>query len=197
MPSRRQFLGATAVVATAGCLGSFDTDDAGSDGTPTTTAALATGERTRGEADPIATEETVTDDDYEYVESNDTVRYPATMSGGEVSSYGYSPFEDWTETEGASVGSTAVLDRLESRLESTASIGAGFGRRDDADGLAVSVTYETLKNRDGEVIDEPEVPVERVLAETPRAVEAQVEFAGRSASHSYPVFVWNTVLQQE
>jgi hypothetical protein len=216
MPSRRDLLTATGATATAivtaGCLESLDSDAGGTpagteptptrngtarDEQPTTTPALAPGDRARGEAEPIATEETVTDDQYEYVESNDTVRYPATMSGGEVASYGYTPFDEWSETEGASVGSMAVLDRLETRLESTASIGGGFGRRDDADGLAVSVTYATLQDREGNVIDEPEVPVERVLAETPRAVEAQVEFAGRSGSHSYPVVVWNTVLQQE
>jgi len=206
MPSRRQFLGATAtgaVVATAGCLGSFETGDDGptTDESPTTSAttsaALSPGEQIQGEAESISTTETVTDDQYEYVEANDTVRYPATMSGGEVASYGYSTFEEWTEVEGASAGSLAVLDRLESRLESTASISAGIGTPDVADGLAVTVSYETLKNREGEVIEEPDVPVRRVVAETPHSFEATVEFAGRSETHSYPVFVWKTVLQQE
>lgn len=206
MPSRRQLLGATATTvgaATAGCLGDLETGGDGptTDGTPTTdattTPALSPGERTRGEAEPVSTTETITDDSYEYVESNDTVRYPATMSGGEVSSYGYAPFEDWTETEGASGAATAVLERLGRRLDSTGGLSAGFGTSDVTDGLAVTVSYETLKNRDGEVIEEPDVPVRRVVAGTPRRVEATVEFAGESGTHSYPVFVRNTVLQQE
>jgi len=206
MLSRRQFLGATATtaaVATAGCLGSFDAGGDGptTDETPTTnattTAALSPGEQTRGEAKPVSTTETITADRYEYVEANDTVRYPATRSGGEVSSYGYSAFGRWAKVEGASAAGPAILGRLDSRLESMASISAGFGSREESDQLSVYVAHVTLQDRSGSVIDEPEVPIGRVVAETPRSVEVTIEFAGNSGTHSYPVFVRRSVRRQQ
>ncbi|MFC4406890.1 twin-arginine translocation signal domain-containing protein [Haloarchaeobius iranensis] len=196
MPSRRQFLGATAVVATAGCLGSFDTGDSESDGTPTTTAALATGERTRGEADRLTFEKTVTADRYEYVESNDTVRYPATTSGWDDPEYGYEPFDEWVRVQCAEARVEAVFDRLDRGLESTAHVSVGFGRDPGSEEFSVFAEHQTYRDDAGTVVAEPDVPVGALVVETPHRVDAHVEFAERSGSRSFPVFVRRAVLDE-
>ncbi|NHN43051.1 hypothetical protein G9C85_15650 [Halorubellus sp. JP-L1] len=204
MPSRRAVLRATgavtaasAAMASAGCLsgplGSTPVEPT------TTTAASDTTEPSgpvRGEADEIAVEETIAAEKYEYVASNDTVRYPAAKSGGEVVEYGHQPFEEWTEVEGASVAARDVLSRLERALSSSDGVGAGI-RRFDGGEFGVSVDVETVLDRDGEVVSEPAVEFPAVVDATPRGARATVHFAGRTGTHEYPVYVSAVTLRYD
>lgn len=217
MPSRRQFLGTAAValggsVATAGCItvpaSSDDPDETqsaprvtaettGRTSTDTTAAPTTThGERrrARGGADPITVEETIRDSEYVYVESNDTVRYPAVKSGDEVLEYGHDSFDDWTSSEGVDVGVHAVYNLVDERVgrEYGGSVRAG------PDGSAVvSLRVVTRVDRDGDVVSEPDVSFADLVAAAPRSVTSTIHFAGKSATHTHEVWVRRVTRQDD
>lgn len=211
MPSRRQFLGVAAgVVATsAGCVsvpaGGSDPDDQPSPATSTTADTTITNASTtahenegpvRGGADPITVEETVTDPDYVYIESNDTVRYPATMSGGEVSTYGYEPFDDWAYTEGAVVAARAVRNQITEQVPEADSISVGVAAG-DGDSLVLHVGQQTHLSRDGEVISEPDAVFSDIVDATPERATATIRFAGKARTNTYVTQVVETTLKND
>lgn len=217
MPSRRQFLGTAAValggsVAAAGCssvpASSGDPDETQSVPRATsettsrtstdTTAAQATTRverrRARGGADAITVEETVTDPEYEYVESNDTVRTPLVTDGDEVLEYGYESFDDWTRSEGLDVGIHAVYDLVNDRVGRE----YGGGVRAGPDGSPViSLRVVTRVDEDGNVVSQPDVSFADLVAAAPRSVVSTVHFAGKSATHTHEVWVRRVVRQDD
>lgn len=212
MPSRRRVLAlaATGTALTAGCLSPTtsepdaatpsndrtDATTASADDEPTTGGDPATGP-VRGGAAQASAEREVVDEDYEYVEGNDTVRYPATMSGDSVVDYGYEPFEEWAHVEGASVAADRVHSLLAERLSSTSSLSVAVGRRDDGDGLRLAVSLTTHLDRDGDVISEPSVSRAAAVRATPHTVSATVHFAGRTHTDTYPVYVRRMTIQNQ
>ena len=195
MPSRRHYLGfaaSAAAVATAGCVSALGSDEEPTNSADTST--LAANERTRGEADSITVERTITDSSYEYVSENDTVRYPAERSGGDVAEYGHKPFDDWAYIEAASVASRVVWQQLESRLESMAFLRVGKHASEEST-VDIGVVHRTEVDDSGTVINEPDVPVSRVVEAAPRSVTVTVEFAGKTATNEYSVFVLNEVVE--
>lgn len=215
MPSRRRFLGAAGLFAVAGCLSAPST---GGDPTATTgkssteresttadettepaptTERGTTPEPVRGDAAEATVERTVEDDDYQYVESNDTVRYPALMSGDTVVEYAYEPFEDWGRVEGASVAAEHVRSLLEKRVPDAETLTVAMSNRGEQDGLRLSVSLTTHLDRDGEVLSEPSVSRSEVVESTPRSATATVYFAGRTHTETYPVYVREATIQNE
>ncbi|WP_232688437.1 hypothetical protein [Halobacterium zhouii] len=187
MPSRRRVLGlaAAALTTTSGCVAAPV-----SGGAPVADvhATRPQDGKTRGEADPISVERTVTDADYEYLPSNDTVRYPATMSGGEVDNYGYAPFEKWADVETLSVAAQAVRNRFAQRFENTRFVSAGISNP-EGEPLQVSVSHRTLLDESGDVIGKPDVSVSRLVEATPSSITATVGFSGQTATRTHPAFV--------
>lgn len=151
------------------------------------------------EGRPIDVEQTVTDPDYVYVPENDTVRYPATKSGGEVSRYGYEPFHEWAYTEGAFVASRTVRDRLLDAFpgESALAVGVSAAEGHEGDLLDVVVTLRTHYDPEGETVAEPEVAASRVVGETPYRVETTLHFADRTTTDRYRVFVDSVTIQND
>lgn len=141
----------------------------------------------RGGASRASVDREVTDDDFAYVEENDTVRYPAARAGETVVEYGYEPFDDWGDVEGASTAAGHVRSLLTDRLPSADSLSVAVSYRDD--GLRLSVFLTTHLARDGDVISEPSVSRPEVVAATPHSVTATVRFAGRTHTETYPVYV--------
>src|SRR6056297_178517 len=109
MPSRRTFrtLASVATATVAGCLGTSKSteqaDKLGSQPIP-------------GEAPAITVEKSLSPDKHTYIERNDTVRYPASMSQGEISEYKYAPFDHWATVEGASVAADVIRKRVRNEL---------------------------------------------------------------------------------
>jgi hypothetical protein len=215
MPSRRQFLHAATValggsVATAGCLSvpasSDDSDETltPASATPETTNRTTTGTSTdsapttagdqpkwvRGEADPITVEKTVTDSKYEYVESNDTVRYPAVSSRDGVLEYGYESFDDWARGEGTRVGIHAVYDHVDER------VGGGYGGGPDGSAV-INLRVTTRVDSDGNVVSQSEVPFAELVAAAPRSVISTIHFAGHTATHTHEIWVRHVVRQND
>lgn len=197
MPSRRRVLGFTAgALATAsGCIAAPV-----SGGEPTAvpdTSVLPEEGKTRGEADPITVERAITDSDQKYIPSNDTVRYPATMSGGEVEDYGYVSFETWTDIETLAVAARAIRDRFQEHFENTnlVSVRSSSPR---ANQLQVYVFHRTEVDDSGDVVAAPAVSVSALADATPRSVTATVEFQGQTATRTHPAYVgWGTVVPTE
>ncbi|WP_440988585.1 twin-arginine translocation signal domain-containing protein [Haloarchaeobius baliensis] len=183
MPSRRQFLGATATAAAvggAGCLGDLDAGD-GSE--PTT---LDAGERARGEADPIDTERAVDDPDLEYVESNDTVRYPEEMSGETVVEYGTIDIGEFLRLEAETAAELAVNTTFQPPLPDREYIEVATVREDGS--TRVVVQWITALDGSDEVVGEPDIGLATLVDELPRTIAATAEFAGETATHEFPVF---------
>lgn len=172
-----ELAGAVAATAAAGCVA------------PTAAGpALDDGERTRARGSTASVERDLSmDDDQTYVESNDTIRYPARRSGGETVSYGTIPVGEWLSLQAVFVAKDAVRARLDAELQSSRWIDvAATGRGGpDTEVEVVHTTYEVADAPD----DEPAVSAGRLVTTAPRTVDVTVGFADRTATGTYPVFV--------
>lgn len=196
MPSRRRFLGFVAggTLPVAGCL---STPNDASETTIEQSTASTTTERepVRGGAAEVSVERTITDEEYQYVESNDTVRYPATMAGDEVAEYDYLPFDEWGHFEGASVAAEYVRPLLDERLPDAEAVNVAVSTRGDQEGNQLRVSLRTHLARDGDVISEPSVSRSEVVEATPHTVDAMIHFAERTYTDTYPVYVEERTVQ--
>ncbi|MFB6270385.1 MAG: hypothetical protein ABEH83_10600, partial [Halobacterium sp.] len=145
----------------------------------------------------LRVERTVVNEEYEYVESNDTVRFPAARSGGTVVQYEYEPFDEWAAVEGASVAATRVRARLSGRVGASDAISVAIGSPEDSDRLRVTVMLYTHLDREGDVISEPSVSRSAVAAAAPRSVTVTLHFADRTHTDTYPVYVGTAIMQNE
>ena len=149
------------------------------------------GDHVRATADPITTNQSVTDGDYTYVPGNHSVRYPATMSGGEVASYRTIPFEQWARVECAEAGTIAVREHLNATLPTDRLRDTGIGKHDDVP-LHIGVSHNTVMDEHGDVVYEPPVSAQELANRTPRSVTATIDFAGQTATNTVPVYVQKT-----
>ncbi|WP_353634074.1 hypothetical protein ABSL23_13245 [Halobacterium sp. NMX12-1] len=199
MPSRRRLLGlvAAGTLPFAGCLAA--PSDADTTTTDSSTTSATTTERgpVRGGAAEATVERTITDDDYQYVESNDTVRYPATMAGEEVIDYDYEPFEEWGHVEGASVAADYLHGLLDERLPEAETLSVSVSSRGEQEGVRLVATLTTHLARDGDVISEPAVSRHEAVRATPHSVAATIHFADRTHEDRYPVYVDERTIQNE
>ena len=188
MPSRRRFL-AFAATATASALAGCTAEVPTGDGTVNTPpSSLDDGDRVRASAPPISVERDLSvDDGNEYVESNETIRFPATKSGGEVESYGHISVDDWMPLEAMFVADQAVYAHLESELSSLQWITVHGTERGGPE-TELEVVHTTYEIEDGPD-DEPAVPAAELVSVTPRAVDVTVHFHNETVSRTYPVFV--------
>lgn len=146
------------------------------------------GERVRAEGEPITASDRIREPHYEYVASNNTVRFPAATSGGEVSEYSYAPFEEWASWRAGDIARASVEEALQSRLDAPELVRVGAGV-DGAPFEAVVVRHVTRHEHDGTATEAPELGVGTLVATLPRTVTATVLFAGRDSIHDCPVFV--------
>jgi hypothetical protein len=149
--------------------------------------ALLEGAR-RGGGDPISVTRTITDESVTYDPDRGTVRYPTLMGSDGPVEHGSEPFELWANRRCASVGSDAVLPAIEDRVD-RGMTRIGKGVRGTAFGLAITVSATTTLDRDGTVVSEPEVPLERLRTVTPATVHVTIEFGGKEYRRAVPVFV--------
>ncbi|MCD2199724.1 hypothetical protein LPA44_07420 [Halobacterium sp. KA-4] len=198
MPSRRRLLGlvAAGTLPFAGCL-SAPSDADRTTTEPSTPSTTTEREPVRGGAAEASVERTITDEEYQYVESNDTVRYPATMAGDEVVEYDYEPFEEWGHIQGASVAAEYLRSLLDQRLPEAETLSVPVSSRGEQDGLRLVAALTTHLARDGDVLSEPSVSRYEVIRATPHTVDATIHFAGRTYTDRYPVYVEERTIQNE
>lgn len=133
---------------------------------------------TRGEGDRAALERTVARESVEYLEATDEVE----ADGRTV------PFEEWARREAAEVGADAVVGVVEDRLDRSLR-GVGSGVRYLLFGPVVTLDHTVTRNREGEVVNEPDVPLETLVAVAPRRLAVTVVLEGRSSTARFPVGV--------
>jgi len=183
MARRRNILSVVtaAAIGSAGCLSGLQ---AGS----LSGGELEVGERTQAEGSRKELVKSEFDPAFEYVAENDTVRYPAKRSGGDVVEYGYTPFESWAASRAAraaivasgNVYSPSIFDRNNLRVGPGGETDPGF----------VRVRYIELVNEDGEVVEAPDVELEAVIEDIPEAVAVTIEYGGQSTEFTVPCYVY-------
>ncbi|MFC6973935.1 hypothetical protein ACFQL1_03465 [Halomicroarcula sp. GCM10025709] len=138
----------------------------------------------RADGDPAATTKTVTDSAVEYDPDSGRVR----------TDHGTEPFDAWARRTAIEHAAETVLSVVDRRLDEDLS-GVGRGIRSLLFGLVVTVDHTVTRNRDGEVVGEPTVPMEQLLATAPRTMRATVELDGRSLERPVPVGVGHSETQ--
>jgi len=133
---------------------------------------------TRAEGDRAELERTAARESVAYVDSTDEVEEDGRTA----------PFEEWARREAAAVGADAVVgvvaDRLDRSLE-----GVGSGVRSLVFGPVVTVDHTVTRNREDEVVNEPDVPLETLVEVAPRSLAVTVALEGRSSTARVPVGV--------
>jgi hypothetical protein len=132
----------------------------------------------RGEGEPVMTTGTVSREEIEYIGETNSVSYGDTTD----------PFEKWARRECASVGSTAVLPAIDDRIDKPLE-GVGKGERGLAFGLVISVNHTIARDRDGSVMSEPNVDLEKLVAVAPRLVTTTVILEEQEFTRDVPVIV--------
>jgi len=149
-------------------------------------ALLEGSQRAGGE--PISVTRTITDDSVTYDPDRGTVRYPTLMDSDGPVEHASEPFALWANRRCASVGSDEILPTIEDRVDRELA-GVGTGVRGTAFGLASTVSATTTLDRDGTVVSEPNVSVERLRTVTPATVYTAIRFEEREHRRAVPVFV--------
>lgn len=201
--SRRHALRAIAAVgaAIAGCLGEPPTEG----GAQATTTGAGSRVR-RGEASPVTVETTVDRDGIEYLEDGDAVRYVAAYRAPEnftatdgpptrTPVYETVAFEEWAEVECASAGSTRVVEAVRSRVDGGSAISGGVTSRDNT--TVILVIHQTLLDVEGNVLSEPDVGFDRLVAAAPRSVAVELRLEEREHACTVPVYVRHVTIRQE
>lgn len=143
----------------------------------------ADGELSWGQGSPATIERTVTDDAVELLASGKVRERSSTQS-----------FERWARREAEAIGAHTVVSIVDDRLDADLE-GVGSGVRYLLFGPVVTVDHTVTKNRDGEVVSEPNVPVERVREVAPRTLSVTVTLEGRSFTRRLPVGVGHGEVQ--
>lgn len=192
---------ATALPLVAGCLSGGPTDADRTDST-----APASRGPTRGESDVEPEVETVeSDDDVEYLADEHAVRYVARWRNegrgedGEPTrepEYETVPFEEWAEIECVEAAGRAAADHVRDEL-GVGGVSAGISNGVDGEDIAAVLAIETELDRDGEVVREPAVEFEALVATTPASVDATYVLADQAYRTTPPVYASHQVLRQQ
>lgn len=225
-PSRRQTLqtlGGGFAVALVGCMADSATPPAMATGTPTaadtptesaTDSADTSSQRSddvepagpkRADGDAIEIERTIPndpgydDDDFQYFPRNGSVRIVLAEAGGEPVEFRTIPFDDWAETEAASLGADSAKRTTADRIGSNA-FATGIGRVPEAernDGTVILVSIRHLYDREGNLIDSPEVALSELVESAPRTARVDLNVEDRNYEASFEVFCERNVLQYD
>ena len=123
-------------------------------------------------------------------------RRGAEGSDGEADfSYRHGTFDAWATEECPRLVADHVEGRLSANLPDTDNVRADVVREED--GVSVTVRYTHYFDRDGTLIGEPAVEYRRVVAATPRSVEATLELDGRTHTCQVPVSVEKYARQEQ
>lgn len=144
-------------------------------------------EGVQGRGEPVAAEETVTDDSVAYLERTDEVRYVTARGGEGPLEHETEPFERWAERECASVGLPAVVPTVEDRL------GTDFehtsGLEGEWYGLVIELGYPSYEAAERRRSAHGGVGFDELVDAAPRTVRATVRLEGKTHTRDVPVLV--------
>jgi hypothetical protein len=207
-PSRRSVLKMVGVASVpfAGCVNNGNGSAGPVDNATPTTQAVSPS--VRENQSNVSIETTANESKYEYIESENAVRYvaayrhsnPEAVENGSPPTrepvYDTMPFEQWAETECAHVGSQKVAEVIETRIDgNTSEVNAGVTTQNG--NRTVIVTRSTVFNRDGEVKSTPSMSYKQLGAVAPSTVTATVSLENRSRTCTVPVEIENMSVREE
>lgn len=163
-------------------------------------------QRVRGDA--VAVNETVTDENVEYLPKTDEVRYvaawralgPDEVEEGETphreAEYETVPFDEWADVESATIAAKHARDVVGETLPTDA---LSFGVTSENGGRVVLIHLEYLCDRSGTVISQPaeDVTPDAVADAAPEIVDVSFTFDEVEATRSVPVYVRRVTIHQE
>lgn len=158
----------------------------------------------RASGEPIAIDRTVTDedgydDDFEYFPENESVRFVFAVSGSEPAEFRTVPFDRWAETEAASFGERATRNTTADRTGVDA-FTTGFGHVTEVEGvdrIVILVSVRFLLDREGNVIESPDVPLSMIVESAPETVTVDMTVEDRQYEKTFDVFCKRSVHQYE
>jgi hypothetical protein len=147
-----------------------------------------------GGGSPVSVTETV-EGDYEYVESNDSIRYPAYRTGRNEYIYGTVPFDEWSGRQCATIAGEAAVEAVEDRYGDELRGVSGF-MTVRGDTPVAGVEHSVLLNREGELKTVPNIEYSRLNDMVPKYVNVNARYANLSWSCRVPVVVRRSVGQE-
>lgn len=183
MQRRRNLLSIASamMVGLTGCLNTFQASPGGS--TP-----LEVGEDTRAQGERREITSSELQDEFEYIPSNDTIRYPAKRSGGEVIEYAYAPYEHWAESEAQSGAINTAENVYSPPISKRHNL--WVERAPQETPRDHRVVYVQKVNDEGTVVEEPSVDLQSVIQDIPTSVKATIEYDGNSDEYTFPFYVY-------
>lgn len=137
---------------------------------------LADSELTHGKGEPSAIKQTVSTDGVEFLESSQRVR-----DNGDTQ-----PFHKWARAECLEIGANRIVEIIENRLDKPVE-GVGAGVRYLIFGPVITVDHMVTRDRDGEIVSEPNVALEDLISVTPRTLRVTVILDGNKYRRAIPV----------
>jgi len=141
----------------------------------------------------LSVEKNFTGDQYEYLETEDEVQHPHWRShyqNGERINYSVPkvvPAKQWSEEECMNLARSKLADTVKNRVERVSSMdGIIFGTSSYSQ---LSVIHEVLSNREGEVINRPEIDYQKLVSLTPGKINCTVYIDGQTYSNVVEVTV--------
>lgn len=184
--------------------------DTDADGDETQDPALESRGPVRAENDVVPSVRTEEDDENVELTGNGSVRFVAAWRGTTPTDGGDSdgpperepvyettPWEDWVELRTVPAAHRKAAAYAADELGVDGLSGATSSAIDGGEGLDAVVSTTTTLNRDGEVVSEPEVAFEDLVAATPRAVEVTYVLADREYETTVPIYVRHSVAQYD
>jgi hypothetical protein len=216
--TRRRWLrlvGSLGLASVAGCLDTAEIGNGGPTGVTSTEEATPPPEvRTwanratpsapvRGEGDSTTARKSVTDepgfrDDFEYLESIESVRYVSATSGGQPVRTETVSFERWARIQSATLGARRAARVTNDRL-GTDGIDWMVGSPPpdaDADARVITLTIVKTLDREGNIVEWPPVTLSQLVDTTPRSVDATYTLEDNSFSRTIPVYAQYEVLRE-
>lgn len=137
------------------------------------------------------------DDGFEFFPRYGTVRYVAFSTGGDPAAYDAMAFSRWASMRCAEAALERARAATADRLETDE---FGFGTvtspRPFFDELVVELARETLRDEEGNVVDESTVPFETLVENAPRTVETTYTLSGKTYGRPVPVYATEATYQQ-
>lgn len=148
------------------------------------------------------------DRDVEFLEADDAVRYVAGWRHADHDAfvrdeslerepfYETTPFERWGESQCIRAAATAAADHANDELD-TDEVTGGITSRVEGAGRVAFVSIETCLDREGELVHEPSVEFDALVAATPATVDATYRLDDLEHRMEVPVCAEHHVLREE
>lgn len=133
---------------------------------------------TWGEGDAATIEKSITRESVEYLQSSDRVRENSYTQ----------PFPEWATSECAEIGAKEVPSIVDSRIDKEVE-GIGSGVKLPIFGPLITADHTISHNREGEVISEPNITLERLISVAPRTITVTLSLKSEEHTKTVPVGV--------